>query len=155
MTKLQEHLSDISACTGARHWARERTAAQAWSECTRPDWLLWWAAHTPANKHVDIVRAACDCARLVLYLIPPEEDRPRLAIEAAERWSHAPNSDNLSVAWAAALAAGTADAADAAGAAALAAWTAGTALAAFAAQKGMQQKCCDAIRSRLILPWSE
>jgi hypothetical protein len=34
-----------------------------------------------------LVLAACDCARLALPHVLPGEDRPRLAIETAERWA--------------------------------------------------------------------
>jgi len=34
-----------------------------------------------------LVLAACACARRVLQYVPMHEDRPRLAIEAAERWA--------------------------------------------------------------------
>ena len=53
----------------------------------RADWLLWWAARTPVNLHQSLVLAACDCARTALQYVPAGEDRPRLAIEAAERWN--------------------------------------------------------------------
>ena len=34
-----------------------------------------------------LVLAACACARTVLHLVPAGEDRPRVAIETAERWA--------------------------------------------------------------------
>lgn len=40
---LDEHLVLIGACQLARHWARGKTATEAWRDCSRCGWLLWWA----------------------------------------------------------------------------------------------------------------
>jgi hypothetical protein len=86
-----------------------------------------------------VVRLACQCARTALQYVPNGEDRPRLAIEAAERWADNPTESNRLAAWAAARAAGDAAGAaaraagDAAGdAAGAAAWAAGDAAGAAA-----------------------
>ena len=105
MTQLQTHLADIDACVDACGWAGDRTAQQAWDECERADWLLWWAARTSLNSHQAIVRAACSCARRALIYVPAGEDRSRLAIEAAERWADDPTETNRLAAAAAAGAA--------------------------------------------------
>jgi hypothetical protein len=43
VTKFQSYLrKNIGACHEARQWADERTAREAWDECERADWLLWW-----------------------------------------------------------------------------------------------------------------
>ena len=89
-TKLQAHLESIGACPPAREWAANRTPLQAWNQSPRADWLLWWAAKTDVNSHQDIVRAACQCARLALRHVPAGELRPLQAIEAAERWADNP-----------------------------------------------------------------
>ena len=57
---------------------------------------------------------ACECARLALVHIPAGEDRPRLAIETAEKWAHGDPAVTLTMVRAAASAAAAADAADAA-----------------------------------------
>ena len=85
MTEFQEYLVRIGACREARIWAGERTAQQAWDECDRADWLLWWAATEGVDRKV-IVRTACACARLALRFVPTTEKRPLEAIETAERW---------------------------------------------------------------------
>ena len=82
---LRSHLIDLDACEEAREWATNKSATQAWEQCERPDWLLWWAARTDVNNQQSIVLAACDCARTALQFVPKGEDRPRLAIEAAEK----------------------------------------------------------------------
>ena len=177
-TTVREHLNSLSACPEAMKWLGDRTAAQAWSECERPDWMLWWAGRTPANDKVAIVRVACAIARTVLHLVLAGEDRPRLAIEAAEKWCEDPSEANrLASATAAAYAAyaaadaayaayATADAtnaasyaaADAAYAASDAAYAAYAAYAASDASDAYsrakaQAEYCVLIRGHLKQPW--
>jgi len=171
---LQEHLTSLAACNAAKRWAARLTAQRTWDECERPDWLLWWAARTPVNTKAQIVKAACDCARLVLHLVPAGEERPRLAIEAAERWAEDPSLENLTLvhtahaaayaayaaayaaaAYAAYAAAYAADAAANAADAAYAAANAADAAYAAAARQQMRLACCEAIRKRLTIPWVE
>src|SRR5207249_3862074 len=112
-----KHLSQLEACPEALEWAAKRSPLEAWQECERADWLLWWASQTQANTHQSIVLAACDCARRALRFVPPEETRPLAAIEAAEQWAKAPTEANMAKAVRAAQAAAQAAAAQAAGAA--------------------------------------
>jgi hypothetical protein len=79
-------MRDLNACAPAREWVGNRTVAQAWAECSRGDWLIWWAERTGVDRRL-VVRAACACARLALPYVPEGEDRPRLAIETAEAWA--------------------------------------------------------------------
>jgi len=83
---LDKHLSRLNACTEAREWARGKTLAVAWRTCRRADWMLWLAARVGVRRQ-DVVLAACACARTSLKYIKPGEERPRLAIEAAEDWA--------------------------------------------------------------------
>ena len=161
-TALQEHLESLGACPEAREWAGARTATETWEQCERADWLLWWAAKTEANTHQQVVLAACACARRALRFVPEGEDRPRLAIEAAERWAAEPTKDNQrAAAWAAAEAAAAAWAAAeaAAWAAAAAAWAARAAAwaaeAAAWAAAAEHKELCVLIRAMLVLPWKE
>lgn len=39
---FQDYLNENFACVQAREWAAGKTAAQAWNECERADWLMWW-----------------------------------------------------------------------------------------------------------------
>jgi len=68
-------------------WVSEQTgsAQEIWDACERGDWMLWYAGHASDRRLV--VRAACLCAREALIYIPAGEDRPRIAIETAERWT--------------------------------------------------------------------
>lgn len=92
-TKFVRWLADHDACSASRIWVRDHAYSEdeAWAHCERGDWMLWLAARRDC-AHVQIVRAACECARLVLHLVPECEDRPRLAIEAAEAWCDDPTA---------------------------------------------------------------
>lgn len=131
-TAFQEHLESLGACDTARVWAGQRTATETWEQCARADWLLWWAANTKANTRQQVVLAACACARRALRFVSEGEDRPRLAIEAAERWAAEPTDENRR-------------AAEAREAAARAA-------AAWAAE---HKEMCGLIRGMLVQPWRE
>jgi hypothetical protein len=74
--------------------------------------MLWLLDQISADRR-KFTWVAAQCARLVLHLVPEGEDRPRLAIEAAEAFSRgeATVKDCLKAAYAAADAADVADAA--------------------------------------------
>ena len=160
-TPLQQHLESLQACAEAIAWAGDRTARQAWDECPRADWLLWWAAKTPANTRSEIVLTVWVCVRRALRFVAAGEDRSRLAIEAVERWARDPSEVNrLAAAQAAAAAAWAAGAAWAAAAvaavwAAGATWAAWATLAAGAALAAEHRELCRIVRQRLRLPWTE
>jgi hypothetical protein len=131
---VRQHLEDLGSCSEALAWLGERTAKQAWEECPRADWLMWWAARTPINPHTQIVLAACQCARRALRFVSRHEHRPRLVIEAAEQWTKEPT-----IAYASA-------------AAEAAAW----AMRAAAEAAGAEHLIlCPMIRLLLVQPWSE
>jgi len=132
-------LTKIDACPEAVDWIKKDklTLKQAWDKCERADWLIWFAAKTNMASHQETVLVACDCAETVLKYVPKDEDRPRLAIEAARKWALNP------VAYAA-------DAAYAAYAAAYAAYAAHAAHAAYAAAYAAKQKeLCKIVRNRI------
>ena len=83
--KLRQFLTSREACEAAMDWLGDRDSARMWAECKRPDWLLWWAAHSVPRQ--ELVLAACDCAETALRFVPQGEDRPRLAIETTSRWA--------------------------------------------------------------------
>ena len=82
---FQEYLQSIRACEETRTWAAERTAQQAWDECERADWLMWWLAKSGMELK-QLVLIACRCARTALQYVPAGEHRPLQAIETAEAW---------------------------------------------------------------------
>ena len=85
MQSLLAFARDRGACAEARLWLNTQTDPRvAWEMCERPDWMIWYARRRDVDPKV-FVRIACDCARTVLWLVPEGENRPRLAIEVAER----------------------------------------------------------------------
>jgi hypothetical protein len=84
-TAFQRYLSRLGACAESREWAGNRTAREAWDECERADWLLWWATKAGVD-HKQIVRAACQCARRALRFVAAGEARPLHCIETVEAW---------------------------------------------------------------------
>jgi hypothetical protein len=79
--------------------------------------MLWIAARLEIDRKL-IVSAACLCARQSLVHVRPGEDRPRIAIETAERWVRGEatikevRAARRAAAYAAAADAAAADAAD-------------------------------------------
>ncbi len=66
--------------------AKTRTWLDAWEGCRDGRWLIHAAARIGVDpRHV--TRAACACARTALGFVPPDEGRPRRALEAAEAWT--------------------------------------------------------------------
>ena len=81
-----------SACSGAVNWCdTQPDFATAWASCERGDWMLWLVgiqAGPPGDdKRKPLVLATCECARLALGHFPKSEERPRTAIETAEKWA--------------------------------------------------------------------
>lgn len=127
-------LETLGACQPARAWAAGyATLREAWEACDQADWMLWLVAHTlPRGRLVEV---SIQIARTIMRHVPTDEDRPRLALEAAEAWTRGAISDeNVRSAAAHAYAAGLeACAATAAAAAAAASYAAAVAVADSAA----------------------
>ena len=134
---FREQLVEMDACAEAVEWVGEKTMAEAWATCERADWMLWLVGKIDGSYTPRLRLAACACARTSLKYVPAGEDRPRLAIECAERYARGEaTKDELAAAGDAAWDAGAAAraAGDAARAAARAA--AGDAVAAAGAAGG-------------------
>jgi hypothetical protein len=80
---FKARLEAMGACDQALEWVEDMTPAEAWADCPRADWLLWYARRA-GTPHRLLVLAACDCARLVSSV-----DQPRLAIsiDTVEAWA--------------------------------------------------------------------
>jgi hypothetical protein len=61
-------------------------AKELWNYCERGDWMLWVAVKLEVDKK-HVVKAACECAKISLHLVPEGEERPRKAIETALAWT--------------------------------------------------------------------
>lgn len=76
---FQQYLNNkIYACGEAREWAADKTAAQAWNECERADWLMWWV-----NKEAGVfgpdytdgeIRKVWFLMKSMVRMIPMPED---------------------------------------------------------------------------------
>lgn len=158
---LRNQLIALGACQDAIDWVGNRDLAAAWAECSRGDWMLWLLGMLPTTPRPTLVLAACECARLSLHKVPAGEDRPRLAIEAAEDWARGGLKTLQQVQAASAAAYASAyDADDAVCGAAYAAYAVcgaadavgGAADAADAAVSGAHQQCADIVRRHFPLP---
>ena len=110
------------ACDPAIEWAiagNYATVQEAWNACERADWMCWLLVNSYPHTTGQARLVLCACARTALKYVPAGEERPRLAIECAERYARGMATDaELDAAWAAARAAAWAAALAAAGAAA-------------------------------------
>ena len=83
-TTLVKILNSRLACSPALAWLKQRNSDEMWTQCERPNWLLWWVA--PYVPRTELVRVVCQCARLALPHVAAGELRPLTAIETAEAW---------------------------------------------------------------------
>jgi len=88
---FSKYLKDLDACSSAVDWAKGKSLKTAWNTVNQANWMMWLL-----GKNVDaegwpsretVVLLSCAIARKVLKYVPEGEDRPRLAIEAAEKWA--------------------------------------------------------------------
>ena len=64
---VHERLISLKACKEARGWAAQyQTAQEVWDNCTRIDWLFWWAARE--GQLGSVVSAAKEIAQSVSHL---------------------------------------------------------------------------------------
>lgn len=93
-SRWQDLLVAKAACDESVAFAQGFNSFQAaWDACERGDWMLWWIGRTMRGGPMSaerrpLVRVGCACARLALPYVRAGEDRPRLAIEIAERWAN-------------------------------------------------------------------
>ena len=80
---INEQLKSLGACPEAIRWVGDLNLSQAWDQCQRGDWMLWYIAKIGVDKKL-VVMAACKCARLSLKYTT--DVRPLKAIETAEAW---------------------------------------------------------------------
>ena len=80
---FKEQLTEMDACPDAIKWVGGKTLEQAWAECERGEWMLWFAQ----QKGVDLqtlTLAKARCAKLVIHLM--KDERSRNAVDVAERF---------------------------------------------------------------------
>ncbi len=55
--KAKELLEKMNACNEAIKWVEDRTIEQAWQECERGDWMLWFYAKQYPEKVIELTLA--------------------------------------------------------------------------------------------------
>ena len=79
-------------------WNAGKSLSQAWNECERANWMLGMCGIMVGKPgwptHKQIVSVAITLAHSVIHFIHGGEERPRLAIEAAEAWVENPTEEN-------------------------------------------------------------
>jgi hypothetical protein len=165
MKTFQKFLAENNACYEAKEWAANQPVQQIWDTCPRGNWSLWLVEHLVQGDELKLesVRAAVDCARLVLSAA--SDIRVTDCIALVDKWCRAEAVTQADLhaasaaAWAANAAAWVASAAAsddrAARAANAAAWVAGVAannvITEGAARSTCHQECADIARRHI--PW--
>jgi hypothetical protein len=102
ITALKDELIKLDACKDAIEWVGDKSVAEAWSECKRSDWMLWFLAKADIKVPDKSLRLiAVRCAREVQHLM--KDQRSIDALDVAERHANGEATDEeLTAAWAAA-----------------------------------------------------
>src|SRR5208337_3015165 len=99
---MKKLLKKLNACPDAIEWVGNRTPAEAWRDCERPDWALWICERMagqpgwPTRQMMTL--AGCACAESVLHIYEaqyPGDKRPRAAIAARRAWALHPTPETL------------------------------------------------------------
>ena len=88
-----DSMADWAEARPLRMGGRGRTCRDIWDAAPQGSWLLVYAEKARAPQPA-LVRAAVACVRPALRFVPEGEDRPRLAVEAAEAWADEPTERN-------------------------------------------------------------
>jgi len=83
---LRDRLIELEACEAALEWVEDRPLDQAWLECPRGDWLLWFLAATTTQKRF-VATALAAAAQRVLRYVPKEDPVPGKTVELVGAWS--------------------------------------------------------------------
>lgn len=132
--EFQKYLKEVGACSDAIEWAKGKSLFESWLKCERSEWMLWYYGRNKPVKKI-CVEISIFTARLCMdnyESLFPNDDRPRMAIESAEKYVKNPSAKNKKAARSAAFAAWSA------------AWS-----AAESAESAANEKICDFIRSKI------
>jgi len=101
--ELRIDLRELGACSGAIKWAKDKSLAEAWENCDRPDWMLWYyGRHTPDKMvYIEIAIFAAEQVIGIYEKKHPDDNRPRKAIEAAREYLRNPSEETIKTARAA------------------------------------------------------
>ena len=88
---FKQFLIEMNACQEAIDWVENRTIKEAWTDCHRGDWMLWFLEEMKEKEgwldEKEIMLLGCWCARRALKYVSEGETRPLKAIEAKEKWA--------------------------------------------------------------------
>jgi hypothetical protein len=128
---VKEHLQGLGASEEFLSFAEGKTAVEVWDQCTRPDWLLWWAASTSVNGTMSVKLATHDCASIISR--PNLTPAPSWAAIISDTWECDPRDTERMRAWSE-----------------WAAWS------ATLSDRSTEKNQCDSMRKfRLSIPWEE
>lgn len=87
---INEKIEKYHPCIAAQVWLGRRSNIEcAWRDCPDGRWMIWLLGKLHIAGKIDrptLVLATCAVVRPSLRFVPAGEDRPRVAIETAERW---------------------------------------------------------------------
>ena len=84
--KLKDWLIKERACLDAVEWAGDRTPQQAWAQCERADWMMWFYAKSKKPDKKKALAVAIYANKLCLKEYEknyPDDKRPRDTITRA------------------------------------------------------------------------
>ena len=68
---MKKQLISMNACYEATEWIGDRNLEQAYAECTRADWLIWYAKQMNVSTQ-KLILASALCADTVRHLVTEE-----------------------------------------------------------------------------------
>jgi hypothetical protein len=148
----KDRLWELGACDGADWADKYDDAQQAWDECPRGDWMLWWLGKEAGEPWSDSRRPLVGCAATCASLAPTGDGEHELsrawAIGAALRWADGGSSREELMAAATATALATASSYAIAAAYTIAAEQVGYAayVAGGGGGCGVPRECADIVR---------
>lgn len=80
-TKFEQWLEKVNACHDAQLFCKGKTPQQAWDQCKRADWLLWWMNQVNVDIRI-LTLCRARCAKTVMHLL--DNERGKKLILAAE-----------------------------------------------------------------------
>lgn len=78
-------LGNFQPCREALVWMDGKSVRECWQTCEIGEWMMW-ALDKSGYDRKKLLLLACRLAKRALKYVPKGENRPRLAIEAAEGW---------------------------------------------------------------------
>ncbi len=78
---FKEKLIKIYACEEARNWVGDKTQSEAWEQCERGDWLLWWFRRADNFDKRKSTLTKGHCANTVRHLM--KDIRSTAAVDGA------------------------------------------------------------------------